>query len=147
MEKKRERGALALSSEAPCSRAAAPQHAHAKPTHNATRTQHKRTQTAHRHNRTENGVSVPGEADLPRAAALRDAFRTNYYRDYINQLCRSKRDGAKITAYMAWSLMDNFEWLRGYSERFGITHVDFDSQERSVKDSGRYLSRHFFTVN
>jgi hypothetical protein len=70
-------------------------------------------------------------------------------RDYLNQLCRSRKDGARISTYYAWSFMDNFEWLQGYTERFGITHVDFASPglERTVKDSGYYLSDHFFKSN
>ncbi|KAI8463581.1 MAG: glycoside hydrolase superfamily [Monoraphidium minutum] len=98
---------------------------------------------------TENGVSVPGENDKPRDEAVRDGFRVNFFKDYLGALCRSKRDGARVGAYFAWSFMDNFEWLQGYSERFGITYVDFASpnKERTVKDSGRYLSEHFFKAN
>ncbi|GBF87897.1 glycoside hydrolase family 1 [Raphidocelis subcapitata] len=97
---------------------------------------------------TENGVSAPNEAEMPVDHAVRDAFRTKYYSDYLDALCRSKRDGARITKYLAWSFMDNFEWLQGYSERFGVVHVDFKSGslKRAVKDSGRFLSKHFFSV-
>ncbi|KIZ00775.1 hypothetical protein MNEG_7183 [Monoraphidium neglectum] len=108
---------------------------------------------------TENGVSAPGEAAMTKDAAIHDTFRLNFYRhvgsqgsdelDYLNQLCRSRKDGARISTYYAWSFMDNFEWLQGYTERFGITHVDFASPglERTVKDSGYYLSDHFFKSN
>ena len=49
--------------------------------------------------------------------------------------------GVDVRGYYLWSLLDNFEWAYGYSKRFGIVRVDFDSQRRTVKDSGRFYSR------
>jgi beta-glucosidase len=46
-----------------------------------------------------------------------------------------------VRGYFYWSMLDNFEWAWGYEKRFGIVHVDYDTQERSVKDSGRAYSR------
>jgi len=47
-------------------------------------------------------------------------------------------DGVKLRGYFCWSLLDNFEWSYGYSKRFGIVHVDYPTQQRTVKASGRF---------
>ena len=54
---------------------------------------------------------------------------------------RAIKDGADVRGYFAWSLMDNYEWAFGYSKRFGIVHVDYDTQQRTVKDSGQEYAR------
>ncbi len=50
-------------------------------------------------------------------------------------------NGVDVRGYFAWSLLDNFEWAYGYSQRFGIVHVDYDTQVRTVKDSGHEYAR------
>jgi beta-glucosidase len=50
------------------------------------------------------------------------------------------QQGVNLHGYYVWSLLDNFEWSHGYSRRFGIVHVDYETQERTVKSSGRYYS-------
>ncbi|WIA44472.1 hypothetical protein OEZ86_007218 [Tetradesmus obliquus] len=97
---------------------------------------------------TENGVSAPKEDSMSVQQAIRDDFRVNYYKGYLDYLCKAISEGVKVSTYFAWSFMDNFEWREGYSQRFGINHVDFDSPEltRTTKDSGKFLSKHFFRV-
>ena len=74
----------------------------------------------------ENGVSVPGETELPLTQALHDSFRIDFYKGYIDNVIKSvTEDGIDVRGYFAWSLMDNFEWADGYSTRFGLTYVDY----------------------
>jgi len=48
--------------------------------------------------------------------------------------------GVNLRGYYAWSLLDNYEWAHGYAKRFGIVHVDYQTQQRTIKSSGRYYS-------
>ncbi|MGZ3638038.1 MAG: family 1 glycosylhydrolase, partial [Ktedonobacterales bacterium] len=50
-------------------------------------------------------------------------------------------EGVRLHGYFVWSLMDNFEWAKGYTQRFGIVYVDFPTQRRIVKNSGQFVSR------
>lgn len=72
---------------------------------------------------------------------LHDTTRINYCRDYISQLKKAIDDGANVTGYFAWSLLDNFEWLLGYTARFGITYVDFDTLQRIPKMSAYWFKQ------
>jgi beta-glucosidase len=68
-----------------------------------------------------------------------DEDRMNYHLQYLQALLQAKRDGIKIKGYMAWTLTDNFEWAEGYHARFGLVHVDFKTQLRTVKQSGLWF--------
>ncbi|PIK52496.1 putative lactase-phlorizin hydrolase-like [Apostichopus japonicus] len=74
---------------------------------------------------TENGVSTKDVAEL------NDEIRTKYYTSYINEILKAIRiDNVNVKGYTAWSLMDNFEWAQGYTERFGLHYVDFSDPKR-----------------
>lgn len=89
---------------------------------------------------TENGTSLKGENDLPKEEILDDEFRANYFRGYIAALADAVKDGVDVRGYMAWSLMDNFEWAEGYETRFGVTYVDYEGgQKRYPKKSAKVI--------
>lgn len=82
---------------------------------------------------TENGASFP---DSVVDGNIDDDDRLEYLKSYIEQVLRAKEEGLKIDGYFVWSLTDNFEWAEGYKQRFGLIHVDFKSQKRTLKKSG-----------
>ncbi|WP_284749055.1 GH1 family beta-glucosidase [Amycolatopsis sp. RTGN1] len=86
----------------------------------------------------ENGASF---VDKVTSGRVHDAARVNYFMEHVRAVHDAIRLGADVRGYIAWSLLDNFEWAMGYSQRFGLVHVDFDTQVRTVKDSGRFLGR------
>ncbi|MDX3850145.1 GH1 family beta-glucosidase [Streptomyces sp. AK02-01A] len=82
---------------------------------------------------TENGSA---EADtLSADGAVHDADRVSYLRDHLRALSAAIDAGVDVRGYYVWSLLDNFEWARGYDQRFGIVRVDYDTLERTPKDS------------
>jgi beta-glucosidase len=88
---------------------------------------------------TENGASYNTSPDAD--GRVRDVERIAYLRGHLLATARAIRDGVPIRAYHCWSLLDNFEWAQGYSQRFGIVYVDFaDGQRRLVKDSGHWYA-------
>jgi beta-glucosidase len=70
-----------------------------------------------------------------------DTRRIEFFRNELAELSRAIAVGAKVRAFHAWSLLDNFEWADGYSQRYGLTYVDFRDQRRIVKDSGLWYGR------
>jgi beta-glucosidase len=81
----------------------------------------------------ENGMA---NRDAPGAdGAVHDAQRTDFLQSYLRALRRACAEGAEVRGYFLWSLMDNFEWAAGYSQRFGIVYVDYQTQQRILKDS------------
>ncbi|PKO04599.1 MAG: beta-glucosidase [Chloroflexi bacterium HGW-Chloroflexi-3] len=88
---------------------------------------------------TENGCSysdAPGDDGL-----VRDEHRTRYLREHLRMAHQAIQIGIPLAGYFVWSLFDNFEWAYGYSQRFGIIWVDYETQERIIKDSGHWYSQ------
>jgi beta-glucosidase len=83
---------------------------------------------------TENGSAWPDEV-LP-DGQIEDKERMAYLEQHLAASIRATRDGAPLAGYFAWSLLDNFEWAYGYAKRFGLVHVDYATQRRTVKASG-----------
>lgn len=86
---------------------------------------------------TENGAAfkdelVNGEID--------DTKRLQFIKDYLKQVLRAKQEGIDIGGYFIWSFMDNFEWAEGYRPRFGLVGIDFKTQKRTIKTSGKWYS-------
>ncbi len=88
---------------------------------------------------TENGIPVPDGVDFD--GRVRDERRVRYLRNHIAQVHRAVEDGIPVKGYFHWSLMDNFEWSLGYGQRFGLVYVDWKTQKRIIKDSGRWFSK------
>ena len=85
---------------------------------------------------TENGAAFDDEVSAD--GRVHDADRVAYLHDHIDAVGEAIERGADVRGYFVWSLMDNFEWSYGYDRRFGVVRVDYDTLERTVKDSGRW---------
>ncbi|XP_077227896.1 beta-glucosidase 18-like isoform X1 [Tasmannia lanceolata] len=88
---------------------------------------------------TENGYPQQSSPDVP--DLLNDRQRVEYLRSYLASLNVAMRQGADVRGYFIWSIIDNFEWLNGYSLRFGLYYVDYDTLKRSPKLSARWYKR------
>ena len=88
---------------------------------------------------TENGASF---YDPPQTidGRIEDPLRVEYFRQHLRAAYEAMKKGVNLRGYYAWSLLDNYEWAHGYSKRFGIVHVDYETQQRTIKSSGRYYS-------
>ncbi|MDB5014743.1 MAG: bglA 2 [Daejeonella sp.] len=71
---------------------------------------------------------------------VNDLDRITYFQEHLAQVLKAKQDGYKVDGYFVWTLMDNFEWAEGYHPRFGLIHVDFETQKRTIKKSGYWYS-------
>jgi beta-glucosidase len=85
---------------------------------------------------TENGSAWPDTVGAD--GRVHDPRRIAYLRGHLAAVARAARAGAPMAGYFAWSLLDNFEWERGYTQRFGLVHVDYETQKRTPKDSALY---------
>ena len=82
---------------------------------------------------TENGAVFPDE--------VHDTRRVQFLHDHLAAVHDAIEQGVPVRGYCHWALMDNFEWALGYAQRFGLVHVDHETQARTVKDSGRHYAR------
>ena len=87
---------------------------------------------------TENGAAFVDT--VAEDGGVHDDRRINFYQQYIANVHRALQDDVPIQGYFAWSLLDNFEWAYGYEKRFGITYVDYETQQRILKDSGKWYA-------
>jgi beta-glucosidase len=88
---------------------------------------------------TENGIAL--DDVMASDGQVHDPKRTDYLKQHFAQALKAIEHGVPLTGYFIWTLMDNFEWAFGTSSRFGLAYVDFDTQKRTLKDSGRWFGR------
>lgn len=88
---------------------------------------------------TENGAAFPD--DQRTEDAVHDDDRVSYFKGHLKAVLDAIKHGCHVTRYYAWSLLDNFEWGLGYSKRFGMISVDYQTQKRTIKDSGKYYAK------
>ena len=93
---------------------------------------------------TENGFASTDWVALD--GKVHDPQRTDYTARYLQGIARANREGYPVTGYFHWTLMDNFEWAEGYHPRFGLIHVDYETQVRTLKDSAHWY-REVITSN
>lgn len=86
---------------------------------------------------TEGGAAFP---DLrAEDGAIHDTDRVSYFTEYLEGVLKARREGIPVDGYFAWTLTDNFEWAEGYRARFGLVHINFETQQRTIKDSGYWF--------
>uniref|UniRef100_E6QK87 Beta-glucosidase A (Gentiobiase) (Cellobiase) (Beta-D-glucoside glucohydrolase) n=1 Tax=mine drainage metagenome TaxID=410659 RepID=E6QK87_9ZZZZ len=90
---------------------------------------------------TESGCSYLDAPYDKLSGRVPDTRRIDFFREELAELARAIKDGANVRSFHAWSLLDNFEWADGYSQRYGLTYVDFRDQKRTIKDSGLWYGR------
>lgn len=86
---------------------------------------------------TENGAAFP---DTLQNNQVHDPKRLQYIQNILQQVLRAKQEGVDVNGYFVWTFLDNFEWAEGYHPRFGLVHVDFQTQQRTVKASGHWYA-------
>ena len=90
---------------------------------------------------TESGCGYLDGPDEEQNGRIPDGRRIKWYREVLAELARAIADGARVRAFHAWTLLDNFQWAEGYTERYGLIYTDFRNQKRTIKDSGLWYSR------
>lgn len=88
---------------------------------------------------TENGV---GYRDVVEKGEIHDSYRIDYLRGFIDEMQRAIDAGCDVQGYLVWSTMDLYSWINGYEKRYGLVHVDFETLERTPKDSFVWYANH-----
>jgi len=88
---------------------------------------------------TENGAAF-NDPPAPIDGVVHDPARVEYIHGHLLAAGEAMRQGVNLRGYFVWSLLDNYEWSHGYSTRFGIVHVNYETQERTVKSSGKFYA-------
>jgi beta-glucosidase len=94
---------------------------------------------------TENGAAF-FDPPMAEGGRVHDPLRVDYYQKHLRAIHEAIASGVDLRGYCAWSLLDNLEWAHGYSKRFGLVHVNFETQERTLKDSA-YFYREVIGTN
>jgi len=84
---------------------------------------------------TENGASFNNNEDSIVSGKVNDVLRADYIKRHISSALQARKEGANLQGYFVWSGWDNFEWVFGYTKRFGIIYVDYTTQRRTPKQS------------
>ena len=92
----------------------------------------------------ENGAAFP---DHVTGNEIKDSQRLSYLKNYMLHINRARMDCSKLSGYFVWSLHDNFEWAEGYYPRFGLVHIDYTNQKRTIKESGYWYKNHILNEN
>jgi beta-glucosidase len=91
---------------------------------------------------TENGAAFTDHVEeVNGASVIHDPHRLHYIQTHIAAIHQAINAGVPVAGYFVWSLMDNFEWALGYTKRFGLFYVDYPTQKRLLKDSGRWYQQ------
>lgn len=93
---------------------------------------------------TENGAAFQDK--ITPDGKIHDQERIEFLSSYSKQVLKAKQEGIPVKGYFIWSLLDNFEWLQGYTKRFGIIYVDNETQRRIIKDSGYWYQNFIQTL-
>lgn len=93
---------------------------------------------------TENGAAFP---DTVKDGKVDDPQRLQFIRDNIAQVLKAREEGCRVDGYFIWTLTDNFEWAEGYHPRFGLIYVDYATQKRTIKSSGKWYARFLLGQN
>ncbi len=88
---------------------------------------------------TESGAAFPDV--LTDDNTVIDTQRIKYFKDVLSYVLKAKDEGVNVNGYFVWSLLDNFEWTEGYTQRFGLIYTNYHNQERIIKNSGRWFQK------